>query len=356
MRGELINDLVIALQPFLGQSSPQDVKMALTIVLSKYDVQLSETHLTVWEGDKNEIILKKFIAAKVAQGCSKRTLQFYRVDIAKALNAIGKPYDEITADDVRLHLAIRIRRDGVTKTTANNERRNLSAFYGWLQKEEILLKNPMNKVESIKQTKTKKKAYSLLDLEKIRIGCTTAREKAIVEFLASTWCRVSELTEVKISDIGGGKVLVHGKGDKYRECFLNARALMAVELYLQERSDTNPYLFPRAKYTVTDAQYKKAVNLKDQKEWYKDPDMVDNAEPMDKSSIESIVRKIGKRAGVDKVHPHRFRRTGATMALRQGMPLTTVSKLLGHENIQTTQIYLDISDDELEQAHRKFVI
>ena len=131
---------------------------------------------------------------------------------------------------------------------------------------------------------------------------------------------------------------------------------MAVELYLQERSDTNPYLFPRAKYTVTDAQYKKAVNLKDQKEWYKDPDMVDNAEPMDKSSIESIVRKIGKRAGVDKVHPHRFRRTGATMALRQGMPLTTVSKLLGHENIQTTQIYLDISDDELEQAHRKFVI
>lgn len=221
MKDELINDLTIALMPYVQDT--QELKMAITVVLGKYEVQKAETALTVYEGDINEQIMKRFIAAKIAQGCSMRTIKYYQTDITKSLMEIGKPYMDVTTDDIRYLLAVRIRRDGISKTTANNNRRNLSAFYGWLQKEEILLKNPMAKIDSIKETKKKKKAYSLLDLEKIRMGCRTNRERAMVEFLSSTWCRVAEMSEVKISDIGNGKVTVHGKGDKYRECFLNAR-------------------------------------------------------------------------------------------------------------------------------------
>lgn len=242
----------------------------------------------------------------------------------------------------------------MAKTTANNERRNLSAFYTWLQKEEILLKNPMSKIEVIRATKLKKKAFSLMELEQIRKSCRTNRERAMIETLASTWCRVSELVEIRIQDIHDGKCTVHGKGDKYRDVYLNARAQLAIQSYLTERKDSNPYLFPKSFMTsVTDSNYEMR---KYRAKWYTNPKLVSGSEHTDKSQVEKICKTLGKRAGVENVHPHRFRRTGATMALRQGMPIMLVSKLLGHESIETTQIYLDISDSELEAAHRKYVI
>ena len=355
MKDDLINELIVALTPYIT-GDIEDIKFALTIALSKYDVQIAETALTLWNGEKNDIILKRFLAAKIAKGCSRRTINYYKTSIEATLRDIGKNFDEITADDIRLWLARRVHKDKVSKTTANNERRNISSFYGWLQSEEILLKNPMTKVDSLKETKKKKKAYSLLDLEKVRLGCETNRERAFVEFLASTWCRVSEMAEVKVSDIEGNKVTVHGKGDKYRDVYLNARAQLAIEQYLKERTDSNPYFVPKSKYAVSDAAFHGRKGRKALREWYKDPELVSQNESADASTIENIVRNIGKRAGVTNCHPHRFRRTGATMALRQGMPITQVSKLLGHESIETTQIYLDISDEELEQAHKKYVI
>ena len=357
MKDELVNDLSIMLMPHTDMNI-QDLKMQIEIILQPYEVTKAHTELTVYQGDINERILKKFLAAKIAAGCSTRTVEYYGQSIKQTLETIGKPYADVTADDIRLYLAVRIHKDGVKKTTADNERRNLSSFYTWLQKEEILLKNPMNKVESIRTTKKKKKAYSLLDLEKIRLGCRNAREKAIVEFFASTWCRVSELLQVKISDIQGNGVEVHGKGDKYRTVYLNARAELAIKQYLQERSDENPYLFPGCVCKANEKQFKDEVRRYKLKwhEWYKIPELVSDTKIPDVSIIENTVRQIGKRAGVDNVHPHRFRRTGATMALRQGMPILQVSKLLGHNSLETTQIYLDISDEELQQAHDKYVI
>ncbi len=354
MKEELINDLTLAMMPYV-ENMP-DLRMAITIVLGKYEVQKAETALTVYEGDVNGQILKRFLAAKLAKGCSTKTIGYYQHTISRTLAEIGKPYMNITADDIRYWLAVRIQRDGLSKTSANNERRNLSSFFKWLQTEEILLKNPMAKIDAIKETKKKKKAYSLLDLEKIRMGCRTNREKAMVEFLASTWCRVTEMCEVKISDISNGKVMVHGKGDKYRECFINARAQLALEVYLEERKDNNPYLFPGEKYAGDIKAMAKAMKRIKRVEWYKDPRNVDEEAHIRQGTVETIIRNIGRRVGVEKVHPHRFRRTGATMALRTGMPLTTVSKLLGHESIETTQIYLDISEEELEAAHKKFVV
>lgn len=353
MKRKLIDEIALAIRPYVNcvnNAVFDDIKLQLDIVLKDYDVREAETSLVVWEGDLNEKTVRRFLAAKMAAGCSMRTVDFYNQCLRGFFCAEQKNYDDVDADDIRYYLAKRTQIDGVSKVTANNERRVLSSFFGWLQKEEILLRNPMSKVDAIKVTKEKKKAFQLMDIEKIRGACCTNRERAMVEFLASTWCRVSEVVEVKVADIENGKCTVHGKGDKYREVYLNARCVYALTAYLNERHDDNPYLFPRAKYA---GDIKRASKRKD---WYKDCGKVAEQGHMDASSFENVIRNIGKRAGVSNTHPHRFRRTGATMALKQGMPLTAVSKLLGHESIETTQIYLDISYSELEANHRKYVV
>ena len=355
MRDQLRNDITIALLPFTDLT-PQELRMRIDMILANYDVQKAELALTVYEGDVNDQILIRFLSSKVAQGCSQRTVSFYKNSIRKTLEKMGKPYCDVTADDVRLYIANRIYRDHVSKTTCNNERRNLSAFYAWLQREEILLKNPMNKVDVVKTNKKKKKAFDQMEIEKIRDACRSKKETAIVEVLLSTWARVSEVVQIRIDDIHGGKLIVHGKGSKDREVYLNAKAILAIKNYLDERSDDNPYMFPRAKYAGDIAKMCKGKARKLERNWHQDPMLVHPEEHTGTSTIESILRSIGRCAGVPGTHPHRFRRTGATMALRNGMPLIQVSKLLGHENIGTTQIYLDVSDEELEQAHHRYVI
>ena len=352
VREEAVNAIVTALTPYTGDLSRQDLKMRIEISLSPYDIVAGEHDLTVYEGDINEIMLQRFLVAKITKGCSAKTLEFYKWTVENVMQAIGKSYADVTADDIRLYIALRVQRDKVSKVTADNERRILSSFFTWLHNEEIIDKNPMTRIDAVKAQKKKKKAYSVLDLERIRAGCRTNRERAIVEMLASTWCRVSELAQIRIDEIHDGKVIVHGKGGKDREVYINARASVILDSYLQERKDTNPYLFPRMAGRFSQRSGTGSTSP----EWYGNPDCVDPQEPTGTGSIEGIVRRIGRKAVVENVHPHRFRRTGATLALRQGMPLTTVSRLLGHENIATTQIYLDISDDELELAHRKYVL
>lgn len=356
MKKQLTDELIIALQRYIPESDREDAAMSIALTLDGYSITEEETSLVVYEEDATQLVFKKFLAAKIAKGCSARTIGFYRDSIRKSLMAINKPYDQITADDIRYYLAMRVQKDGVTKTTANNERRALSSFYQWLQTEEILLKNPMNKVDAIKVTKKKKKAFSKMEIEHLRDACRTNRERALVETLLSTWARVSEIALIRIDEISGDRIVVHGKGDKEREVYLTPKAQLMIEKYLREREDSNPFLFPRAKYAGNAAAFTKDRGRRRSPEWYQCKDLVDDEGHMDACSIEGVVRKIGKRAGVDNTHPHRFRRTGATMALRSGMPLLQVSKLLGHEQISTTQIYLDISDEELMEAHNKYAI
>lgn len=353
MKNQFEVELLNALIPYIRDDCFDDAKMRITMVCGKYDVSKSETDLILYEGDMNDLMLKRFLMAKIASGRSPRTVRYYKNSISMTLAAIGKPYNQITADDIRLYIAIRAQNDHVSKTTVNNERRNLSAFYTWLQKEEILLKNPMSKVDAIKETKKKKTAFTQMELELIRNACRSERETAMVEFLISTWARVSEMAQVKICELKNDRVIVHGKGDKERDVFLSPRCILAIKRYLDKRTDLNPYLFPRCKYAGNVMRMTKGVRQEDQCNWWQNKDLIGEGY-MDKSSIESIIRNIGKRAGVEKTHPHRFRRTGATMALRNGMPLLTVSKLLGHESIGTTQIYLDISDQELLEAHERY--
>ena len=352
LRKELEDEIAVIIDKYVDHTSLNEIMMRLDIVLDNYEVSKRSTELIVWEEEKNDVILKRFLASKIASGRSRNTIRYYKNSISVALARIGKNYDDITPDDIRVYIAKRIYQDGISKTCANNERRNLSAFYSWLQKEEILLKNPMNKVDPVKETKKKKDAFTPIEVEMMRTNFKSLREKAIFELLLSTWCRVSELVNIQLSDISGNKILVHGKGDKDRNVFLNARAVVALEQYLAERKDNNPYLFPRCAYAGDFGKMEKRGDP----EWYKNPSFVDEKMPMDKGTAESMIRMLGRRSGVEKAHPHKFRRTGATWALRGGMPIIQVSKTLGHESIATTQIYLDVSDDELMDAHRKYVV
>lgn len=352
---DISTEIIFAIAPYVRSKDISDIQMKLSMILNKYSISKANTEITVYQGDANEEIIKRYIMAKTAAGRSRRTLKYYKETLTIIFSAIGKTYTDITAEDIRYYLAIRINRDKISKTTANNERRNLSAFYAWLRKEEILLKNPMSKVENIKQTKEKKKAFTDMDVEKIRYACRDTREKALIEILLSTWARVSEVAEMKISDICENKITVHGKGDKYRDTFLNAKAQIAIKAYLSERNDSSDYLFAHGKSIKEWPDHFKKSPKQDNHLWWQQSDLVAPG-MMDTSSLESIVRNIGVRAGVQNCHPHRFRRTGATMALNAGMPLIEVSKLLGHENIGTTQIYLDITDADMAQAHKKYVV
>lgn len=292
-------------------------------------------------------MLKKFVMSKKVEGLSDRSLKYYYDTMKKVCSEINKPFSDWTTDDVRKYLALRQIRDKVSDTTRDNERRNISAFFLWAVKEEILPKNIMLRIPKIKCQKKKRKAFSEMEVERMRkYASVDERLTAMVEILLSTGCRVSELVNIKINDIEDNTIIVHGKGNKDRTVYLNAKAQLAIEQYIKKRVDSNPYLFPKRSPDLP--------GLKRRKSWWTIAENVDGTEHMDHCSVEGIIRAIGKKVGA-KAHPHKFRRTCATMALKRGMPLTHVSKMLGHEQISTTQIYLDLTDEELESMHKKYV-
>ena len=334
----------------------KDSDVEIDVILGDYEIQDRITDIVLRSEDRNEYLFKKFLTAKIVKGCTDRTIQYYKNILIFVFDRIHKAADEVTVDDIRYYLAIRQRQDKASKTTANNELRVLGSFYKYLQEEEILLKNPILKIEKIKEKKKKKEAFTEIEIEKIRDATKNYREKAIVDILLSTGCRVSELVSIKISDIDGNKLVVHGKGEKDRTVYLNAKALISLERYLAERNDTNPYVFCGGYFAKDDKNKMNRYQCSKNGEWYKNPDLVSDSHA-DIGTIGQLMRRLKRRAGIEtRCHPHKFRRTCATMALRHGMPIEQVSKMLGHESIETTQIYLDLDEDSLEQAHKKYVI
>lgn len=359
MRDQLLKEILAIVQ---GAGMDTDlVKNKLVILLSNYEVESRCTEVAILDEDQVTKYLRLFLINKRVSGRTDRTLNHYKNELTRFFNEVRKNPTEVTSDDIKMYLAMKDVRDGVSKVTQKNTLRVISSFYQWMTKEEHIVKNPMNKVDDIKTPKIKKDAFTEEDLEKMRmcIGDDT-RLMCMFEMLNSTWCRVSELAQIKLSEISPNKdsVTIHGKGDKDRTCYINARAKICLEKYITERKDDNPFLFAKCAVGVYGGERTfpdecKRLGIK-QRYWWKYSEMVGD-EHIDKSVIETQIRKLGRKAGVEKAHPHRFRRTGATFALRRGMPIEQVSKLLGHESIETTQIYLDINEKELEQAHRKYV-
>jgi len=336
-----------------------DAKPLILGAMADYEITRKETGLIVYDGGLTKNLIERFIVAKKVAGCTDRTCKLYYANLTRTFAQIGKDPIRFTHTDFQAVIATLIVKN-TSKAYQQNIMRTFSSFYAWMTKEEIISKNPMLKIDTIKSRAKHKEAFSDMDVEKIRMACVTKRESALVELLLSTGLRIFEAAKLTREDVEQERIKVLGKGEKERFVYMTARAQLAMRTYLDQRKDKNPYVFPASIMVGTNPANGNLGNVlhcsKNKREWYFDPKLVSADSHSDNSTLEAIIRSIGKRAGVKNCHPHRFRRTCATMALRRGMDVTLVQKMLGHDSLATTQMYLDLGNEDLQTAHKKYVI
>lgn len=287
----------------------------------------------VAENDKepdNTGILGEFLSAKRIEGCSDKSLNYYRKTITAAMDSIGKGVKHITTDDLRGYLTDYQTEKKSSKVTMDNIRRILSSFFSWLEDEDYIIKSPVRRIHKVKTSKTIKETYTDENLELMRDNCVELRDLAMIDMLASTGMRVGEMVLLNREDINFNEreCIVVGKGDKERMVYFDARTKLHLQIYLDSRTDSDPALFvslrsPHKRLTI--------------------------------GAIELRLREMGKRLGISKVHPHKFRRTLATMAIDKGMPIEQLQRLLGHQRIDTTLQYAMVKQSNVKLAHRKYI-
>ena len=282
------------------------------------------------DGLSNDNYLSMFLNAKKIEGCSERTLSYYKSTVEKLLWSIDESIRKVTTDDIRGYLANYQCLNNCSKTTIDNVRRNISSFFTWLEEEDYIIKSPMRRIHKIKTVKTVKEVISDEEIEKMRDGCRNLRDLAIIDLLYSTGIRIGELVRLNIDDIDfeERECIVFGKGDKERRVYFDAKTKIHLLGYINSRSDTNPALF-----VTLDSPYDR----------------------LKISGIEIRLRRLGRELGINKVHPHKFRRTMATRAIDKGMPVEQVQKLLGHSQIDTTMHYAIVNQTNVKVSHRKFI-
>lgn len=275
-------------------------------------------------------LLEAFIAAKRIEGCSEKSLKYYDNTIRKMLETIGQPVVHVTTADLRRYLADYQSKYNSSKITIDNIRRIFSSFFAWLEDEDYIMKSPVRRIHKVKTGKIIKETYTDEVLELIRDHCPTLRDLAMIDFLASTGIRVGELVGLNREDIDFHErsCVVTGKGNKQREVYFDARTKIHLKSYLVSRLDNNPALF-----TTLAKPYKR----------------------LQIGGIEFRLREMGKRLGIPKVHPHKFRRTLATTAIDKGMPIEQLQQLLGHQKIDTTLQYAMVKQQNVKMAHRKYI-
>lgn len=281
-------------------------------------------------GTDNCEMKNAFIAAKRLEGCSEKTLKYYGNTVDAMDKGIKKDFRDITTEDLRVYLAEYQSKNNASKVTVDNVRRNLSSFFGWLEDEDYVLKSPVRRIHKLKTTTIVKETYSDEEMEKLRDYCSEIRDLAIIDMLASTGMRVGELVLLNRKDIDFSEreCIVLGKGDKERIVYFDAKAKLHLEEYLETREDDNPALFVSLR-----APHKR----------------------LQIGGVECRLRKIGAELNINKVHPHKFRRTLATMAIDKGMPIEQVQQLLGHQSIDTTLQYAMVNQNNVKESHRKFI-
>jgi len=278
----------------------------------------------------NSTLLDNFLAAKHIEGCSERSIKYYKSTLTKAISILQKPFNQIETEDLRKYLSDYQKINNASRMTIDNVRRILSTFFTWLEDENYILKSPVRRIHKIKTPKLIKETYSDETLVLLRDNCRTTRDLAIIDMLASTGMRVSELVTLNKQDVDfvNRECVVFGKGSKERPVYFDARTKIHLQNYLNERKDNNPALF---------------VSL---------------LEPHNRlqiSGVEITLRKLGHSLNIQKVHPHKFRRTLATQAIDKGMPIEQVQKLLGHQKIDTTMEYAMVDQQNVKVSHKKFI-
>lgn len=278
----------------------------------------------------NTEYLKLFLDAKKIEGCSERTLQYYRVTAERFFQSVLTPVRKITTEEIRAYLSNYQKINGCGKVTVDNIRRNLSSFFSWLEEEDYLLKSPMRRIHKIKTKQQVKEIISDEDIELLRDHCACMRDLSMIDLLYSTGIRVGELVNLNISDVDfeARECVVFGKGDKERRVYFDAKAKLHLQNYLSSRSDNNPALF-----VTLDAPHDR----------------------LKISGVEIRLRELGRKINLHKIHPHKFRRTMATRAIDKGMPIEQVQKILGHSQIDTTMQYAMVNQTNVKTSHQKFI-
>lgn len=326
MKKELINDVIQAMLPYLNNAQYEKLKETLNHFLSTYDISQSVSS----RQDEEINFISLFLSAKSIEGCSEKSLRYYETTIQKVLLAIAKPVKHIVTDDIRRYLTSYQENNQSSKVTIDNIRRILSSFFSWLEDEDYILKSPVRRIHKIKTGTSIKETYSDEVLELMRDNCTELRDLAMIDMLASTGMRVGEMVLLNRNDIDFNEreCIVFGKGNKERVVYFDARTKIHLQNYLESRVDDNSALFVSLK-----SPYRRITI----------------------GGIETRLREFGRRIGLQKVHPHKFRRTLATMAIDKGMPIEQLQQLLGHRKIDTTLQYAMVKQSNVKIAHRKYI-
>ena len=330
MRELFAEKVINATEDFLDNNQRIKLKEILTEICLNYHIEILEQNQKKEIQKNNEEILNKFISSKEIEGCSKRTLNYYRYTINKMFDAVNLPINEIITEKLRNYLADYKNNSNAGMVTIDNIRRTLSSFFAWIENEDYIVKSPVRRIHKVKTTRRVKETLTDENLEKLRDTCSNVIDLAILELLISTGMRVGELTRLNISDMNFQErsCIVLGKGNSEREVYFSAKSKMYIKKYLETRTDDNEALF---------------VSL------------IKPYNRLGISGIEIVIRNLGRKANINKVHPHKFRRTMATMAIDKGMPIEQVQKLLGHIKIDTTMEYAMVNQSNVKNSHRKYI-
>lgn len=323
----LINDIEQAMLDTLNNEQLSQLRKVLEYTFRNISVTEKESTSSF---ESNSELVSSFISSKSVEGCSENTIAYYRSTINNALAKIEKKISHITTDDLRTYLNNYQQESNASKVTVDNIRRILSSFFAWLEDENYIVKSPVRRIHKVKTGKTVKETYSDEVLEEMRDHAGNSRDLAMIDLLASTGMRVGELVKLNRQDIDfqNRECVVTGKGDKQRKVYFDARTKIHLSKYLSERTDNNEALF---------------VSL------------LAPSERLQISGVEIRLRNLGKKLNIPKVHPHKFRRTLATMAIDKGMPIEQVQHLLGHQSLDTTLQYAMVNQNNVKLSHRKFL-
>jgi site-specific recombinase XerD len=329
MKDKFITQIQASMALMLNSEQLGELRRVLTNAL--HGVEITEKKaLEPTEAKENGGLLDVFIAAKRVEGCSEKSMKYYDSTVRQMLGSVGKPMREINTDDLRGYLAKYQKERSSSKVTIDNMRRIFSSFFSWLEDEDYILKSPVRRIHKVKTDKPIKETFSDEGLEQLRDACEEIRDLAMVDLLASTGMRVGELVGLNRKDINfhERECVVLGKGGSERVVYFDARTKIHLLNYFDGRKDNNPALFvsltlPRERLLI--------------------------------GGVETRLREIGKRADMQKVHPHKFRRTLATRAIDKGMPIEQVQRLLGHVKIDTTMHYAMVNQTNVKNSHRKYI-
>lgn len=326
MKQKIMEEIVQQMLPYLDNAQIQKLQEALEYSLYNYEISGKSFEIE----DDSQKLIDSFVYAKRIEGCSEKTLKYYRTTIEAMVGAVDKGVRHMQTDDLRAYLTEYQEKHGSSRVTIDNIRRILSSFFSWLEDEDHILKSPVRRIHKVKTAINIKETYTDEELEKMRDNCEELRDLAIVDMLASTGMRIGEMVLLNKADINFNEreCVVFGKGDKERVVYFDARTKIHLQNYISSRADDDPALFVtlRAPYT--------RIKI---------------------GGIESRLREMGKSLEIEKVHPHKFRRTLATMAIDKGMPIEQLQQLLGHKRIDTTLQYAMVKQSNVKQAHRKYI-